>query len=195
MSKLRGYMEQMAAMNKTMGHRPMGGFYSIEEFVLRHGREFAWKRGAGPAGVPMDGEPNACYMNAANLMLSRRDLLYVEGYAHIGQIPIPTHHAWCSTFDGVVVDPTWDSDRLLSGPTLGALASLRGAREYIGIPINRVYLVAALIRRKMWGIMNDWEYGWPMLSDAPSDWLDDKVKLAPGVAGTKGRARLRRTLR
>jgi len=74
-----------------------------EDLVLKHGRW--WKPQPRPQDV--DKGPNReCFRNAATLAMDYPDRFwYVEGYA-VG--PIPILHAWVSTRDGQLVDPTWE---------------------------------------------------------------------------------------
>jgi len=166
---LKQYLGQLVVMYRACGNS-IHGYSSLEEFVLRHGREFAWeKRGR----IVKDVEPNQCFMNAAKLALDT-GLTYVEGFAVAAPAPIAVQHAWC-VLDGLVIDPTWDAEALLVG-----------ARSYFGIPIRTEYLRETLLRREIWGVMDDWQGGYPMLSVPPSEWLDERVKSGPGVKLARG---------
>jgi hypothetical protein len=142
----------------------------LEDFVSKHGQAFPWV----PGRAPKIGEQNMCFKNAANMALEQ-GLVYVEGFALALPAPIPVAHAWCVGEDGMVIDPTWDE------------AILTGEREYFGIAIKHDYLCVALVRRRMWGVMDDWEGRWPMLSDSPTQWLDVRVKSGPGRSFGKRR--------
>jgi hypothetical protein len=168
MGNLKPYLEAMRLMLRDLRLRSgsnagIHGYMCLEEFVIRHGREFAWEKGR----APVMGERNQCFMNAAKLSLDEGHV-YVEGFAQADPAPIPVQHAWCVGPDGMVLDPTWDE---------GLLA---GAREYVGIPIRREYLIASMLRREVWGVMDDWQGGYPMLADPPALWLDGRVKTGPG---------------
>lgn len=127
----------------------------LEGLVLEHGRLFEWD----PRVKVEMGERQQCYMNAGKLAMDRGHV-YVEGYARVGVAPIPVHHAWCLDARGRVLDPTWPVDLLGK------------EREYCGVPLSNVYWRAALIRKRTWGVMEDWESGYPILRDPPSEWLD-----------------------
>lgn len=98
---VRAYCELVRTA--TLRTRAEGFNYSsMEDFLLD--RAQFWT----PAPLPKDvrqGIPKYCFWNALKLAQRRRkSLRYVEGVAlHM----IPTHHAWCVTADGQVVDPTW----------------------------------------------------------------------------------------
>lgn len=50
-------------------------------------------------------EPQNCYSNALALAQEWEGLVYVEGYAHLGLIPL--QHAWVEDEEGRIIDPTW----------------------------------------------------------------------------------------
>lgn len=55
---------------------------------------------------PERGLMGQCYHNAWDLA-QRDGMIYVEGYACKGDIPLPMHHAWCVDASGRVHDATW----------------------------------------------------------------------------------------
>jgi hypothetical protein len=175
-SLLRRYLSATSSMARSIGHG-VHGYSCLEDFVLRHGAGFSWR----PGRAPVMGEPKQCYMNAAKMALDDDVLSYVEGYAIVSPVPIPVAHAWCVGEDGLVVDPTWDE------------GVLPGAREYFGVTIRRDYLAATLVRRGVWGVIDDWEGGWPMLSAVPAEWRDLRVKSGPGRDTARGTSKKRRT--
>src|SRR4030042_1175197 len=78
---------------------------SIEEFILINGEPFCEK---GELGKDDFGDFKMCFRNAFQLMLSREDLFYVEGYAICKSVCLPLLHAWCVDSEGKVYDPTWE---------------------------------------------------------------------------------------
>ncbi|WP_404870951.1 hypothetical protein ACI1MP_37500 (plasmid) [Kitasatospora griseola] len=100
---------------------PLAGWahQSVYELVLAHGR---W---CTPAPLPAGIWPLAeqeCFANAADTEAAHPGLLYTEGFAMVEGLPMALAHAWCTTADGDVVDPTW--------------TDLPGA-AYLGIPLAR----------------------------------------------------------
>ncbi|GAB7185761.1 hypothetical protein ATKI12_5592 [Kitasatospora sp. Ki12] len=93
---------------------------SVYALLLAHGQ---W---CTPAVLPPGVDPlreRYCYRNAQRTELAHPALIYTEGWAlaATATAPIPLPHAWCTTVDGDVVDPTW--------------AGLGGGIAYFGIPL------------------------------------------------------------
>jgi hypothetical protein len=146
-SPIKQFLEASTRVRDTLV-KPKGFKYScIEEFVLKNGKNFPYK--PLPPSVKR-GEPKMCFKNATQLMIDRDDLTYVEGYA-LSIIPIM--HAWCIDEDGNVVDPTMPMC------------------EYYGIPFDSAFVIGTMLRRKYYGIIDDWENGWPMLRRKDKKWL------------------------
>jgi hypothetical protein len=163
MTGLIEYMEMLRGMmlaNASDWMIEEYAFTSVAELLLEHGTAFEpapydeerW----GPRGVARE-----CFRNATMLVLEHPDeLIYVEGMA---VSMIPTMHAWCvERATGEVVDPTphWE----------------RGS-EYHGIPLKRRYLTRTLGERKMWGVIENFEGGHPMLRGSeghtPEDFTEE----------------------
>lgn len=125
---LLAWLENNAAPYRAAGVQ-RGPRYPLQfDLLLDEGRWFA---------PPVDGEadPNAvqaCYTASARLA-RRRDLAYVEGYAlaELGETLQVVEHAWCSTPDGVAVDPAWGAG---------------GGKTYLGIAITEDF--RALVTRR-----------------------------------------------
>ncbi|GEM_PF-2081179 len=112
---------------------------SLETFLMGQGRFFDAPAGARPAGVPTM-PPRDCFTNAATLAESK-GWGYAEGYALRG---FPTHHAWCVTPEGRVVDATWDPP----------------GDAYFGVAIQPAALAAHLARTGRHGLFTDhWRPG------------------------------------
>jgi hypothetical protein len=108
-----------------------------QALVLAHGRLFTpspWDP-ARPKGLP-----KRCFANALRLAAVDPTLVYVEGYAHIGLLPVP--HAWCARPDGTVADPTWP-DEVCAG--------------YLGIPLATWFVQARMVKTGHLGVLaGDW---------------------------------------
>ena len=124
-------MSSLPTMLKLIGN--MGA--KCEKFILDHGTEYTFrplpkKYRAGPERY--------CFMNAARLALSSRELIYVEGFGSSEILcSIPALHAWCIDARGRVVDPTW------TDPT----------STYVGITISDELLMAEQMRTKHYGVL------------------------------------------
>ncbi|MGW4694037.1 hypothetical protein ACWEO1_16780 [Kitasatospora cineracea] len=117
--RLLQQLHQHGALERSrIDPRPGWVHHSAFEVVLAHGR---W---CAPAPLPDDVEPlpeRECFANAALTERRHRELVYTEGYALVEGLPMVFAHAWCTTADGRVVDPTW--------------ADLPGT-AYLGIPLT-----------------------------------------------------------
>ena len=105
------------------------------DFMLNHGR--VYKVGPHSNSLPR-GEPNACYSNAGALALGLDHLTYVEGQILVCGIPLD--HAWCIDEEGAVVETTVRDPDVVS--------------EYYGVPFRTDYLLKAVLRNKMWGVLD-----------------------------------------
>lgn len=150
LSTVGEFLEFSVQAMKDLQPKPtgIGGYLCLYDFVLRQGRE--WTYAPKPRAIPW-GKMGLCFMNAAHLAMSRRDLIYCEGYAS-GLIPTP--HAWVVTKEGVVIDNTW-RDR---------------CESYYGIAIKRSYLRRSLLNYHRYGLIDQWEKKWPLLRDHPRLW-------------------------
>lgn len=103
------------------------------------------------------GIPKQCFDNSAKLMLRYRrkpQLLYVEGYVQLNEIPLPIAHGWCvEEGSDLVIDVT-----------------LRDAALYFGIAFNREYVKFHRANSDCTSLFNDWEHRWP-LEQMPDDLL------------------------
>ena len=136
------YMKQLVSFRKKGIPVPKGWRYScIEDFVLRNGKSYI-------EIVPFWNElmkPQNCYGNAFEVSLANKGLTYVEGYARKKR-GISTLHAWCITKDEKVIDPTWND-----------------GVEYFGVPFKKKFVKDTVLRRKLYGILDDWQSDWPLL--------------------------------
>lgn len=131
----------------------IGDYHSVMEFVYRNGRRFE-RIGKRPKRI-RKGRNGYCFANATRLALAHpKHLIYCEGYA-LGHIPV--HHAWCVTRRGTVIDPTWNDSIQY---------------QYYGIPINQKYLRESLLTYGMYGLIDLWKEGWPILKEPPKRFLE-----------------------
>ncbi|MFE7194489.1 hypothetical protein [Kitasatospora sp. NPDC057541] len=109
-----------------LGDPPPGYQYvNVLGLLLDVGRLFTprpWPDGGTPPG-----EPGKCYTESVAWAWGSPDgLAYVEGVAWTGRFPL--EHGWCSSADGLVLDPTWPVP----------------AAAYLGLPV-RADAAAALM--------------------------------------------------
>jgi hypothetical protein len=99
------------------------------------------------------GRPRECFRNAATLALRKPNIyMYVAGYAVNRWIAMRTMaHAWCINSDNFLVDSTWDE----------------GA-EYFGVPFRHDYLRRVLRARTDYGLIDNPEMGFPLVTGAHS---------------------------
>jgi hypothetical protein len=144
LTDLTQYLTMLSTLNN--------GGPTLAGFVLAHGRDMTVHPDASIA-FPRSGKMKECYMNATRYCMAHAGTTYCEGYA-LGVIPMP--HAWCIDSAGYVIDPTW-----------------RDGAAYFGVPFKRSYLHATLARRGYYGIIDDFENGFPLVrgEHSPSTFL------------------------
>ena len=146
----RRFLESWAdAFNRqALAGERFAAYTSEADFILKNGRPF--EAAALPRGVRM-GSPRECFRNAATLALRKPKLYtYVEGYAVNRWIAMHTvAHAWCVGPDNYAVDPTWDE-----------------GTEYFGVPFRHVYLRRILRARRGYGLIDNPEMGFPLVTGA-----------------------------
>ena len=134
--------------------------------VQRFLRRFAhfWEPGYLPKGLRKQRMKN-CYGNAFGLVLDRPEYTYVEGLAcpreGSGIAGFVVQHAWCVDRSGVVVDPTW-------GNTMGEHP------VYYGIAFRIVWVYEQMVRQRKFGVIFNWEDGYPVLKSSPRAMLDPR---------------------
>ena len=138
----------------------LGGYRSLGDFILKSGRSFA------PSSLPSEvkrGRMKECYKNCASAVLfDHAPFTYCEGYA-VGVIPVM--HAWLCDVDGNAIDPTW-----------------KDGVEYFGVAINATYLRRTIMKNKVYGVIDNWQKQWPILTDDPKLWrhpIMDTLKTEP----------------
>jgi hypothetical protein len=114
----------------------------IEDFVLKNGRHMG-RRCIGSNQYPQ-GEMKQCYRNAFNLLELDPYLIYCEGYATTGLLPVL--HAWCIDPKGNIIDNTWNEGIC-----------------YFGVPFNKIYVLKAVTQQGKYGVIDNWKNSWPLL--------------------------------
>lgn len=151
---VRSYLEQV----RDLMAAAKGASTALYDLMLEHGRYYA------PAPLPADveeGTPGDCFRDASTLSLNRPDLIYVEGWATSGILPV--EHAWCVTESGFVIDPTWAA--------IGDDDWER--REYFGIPIKYHWHRQMILARTYFGVFHPGPPDWipPVLGEPPENWV------------------------
>lgn len=125
LAKLRYVLTGMAAIGSD-----------IAQAVLQHGVVWTVQSVAEEMSAGPDSER---FMKAGTLAMHpyMRRLTYVEGYA-MREHGLPVHHAWCVTEHGQVMDPSWP---------------LHPQTAYLGIPIQREFMMQAVRERGDWGVL------------------------------------------
>lgn len=129
MQQFKGYLQDLAAVMKTVGARTDWKYRGFEQLVLECGTVMQ------PKPLPKtikQGQPRLCYANCQRLVLRNRSLTYVEGYAMAQDVSLPLQHAWLLDADGCAIDPTWET-----------LASC-----YLGIPLATAWVKSIWDSRK-----------------------------------------------
>lgn len=127
--QFKGYLQDLAAVMKTVGARTDWKYRGFEQLVLECGTIME------PKPLPKNvkpGQPRLCYANCQRLALKNRSLTYVEGYAMAQEVSLPLQHAWLLDTDGYAIDPTWE--------TPGSC--------YLGIPLATAWIKSIWDSRK-----------------------------------------------
>lgn len=137
-------LKQMDQLIKQCGNNTGFDFVSIYDFVLRLGKSYEYAKLSKKYPVMT---PKHCFENAAELSF-KHNLVYVEGYALIDNMPLLIHHAWCcKPGSNVVIDPTTTN-----------------LREYYGVPFQRSVVEENYYRIDgVTCLLDDWERDWPIL--------------------------------
>ena len=146
---VRDYLEKMSELcnARTSKFR----YSSFEAFVLKNGKEFEISKEKVKTGKMKE-----CFRNAYHLADNGRKYTYVEGYAITKGLPLPVLHAWCLTEDGKVADPTW-----------------KDGEEYFGVSFDLNYVRKIILRRKKFGVIDNYEMHFPLLSGEHEDFLKE----------------------
>lgn len=111
---------------------------AVEDLLIAHGIE-----GVGsplPKGMKR-GPARHCYMNAGRIALDEIGYDYVEGLACNSVLPFPVAHAWLIDGEGRMIEPTWKQPKLCA---------------YFGVVIPTKMLRREVLRKEMWGVLEDW---------------------------------------
>lgn len=140
------YLKQMIDVRKQMNVNFGDSKYICQEqFILENGiicQPSTFLPKQYQAGIIKE-----CFRNAALLALNHKELIYCEGYALSKKtLPIAIYHAWCVTSDFEVVDNTW-----------------KYGAEYFGVPFKKDFLMSQLIKNKNYGLIDNYQDGWPLV--------------------------------
>ncbi len=138
--QLQDFVRQLSDLKKNaMGDQFEGfEFRSSEEMVLELGRFY---QPPDDETLPMGceiGVARECFSNAFKEAQVSEDnqLVYTEGIA-MTDIMFPTNHAWLTTKDGRVVDPTW----------------LDKGVAYYGIPMDTSWVTKQILKNGYYGVL------------------------------------------
>jgi hypothetical protein len=146
-TSLRAFLEHTRDMMAAMPNRSSEAPYSsLYDFVLREGMACTFTGKLRPPGIEKMPD-HECFANAYALASAEPErFAYVEGFA-CGLIPLA--HAWVIDMDGNVVDPTWAE---------------KDTREFLGVPLCLGYVNRIILAREKYGVLDNWEGGWPILT-------------------------------
>lgn len=120
-------------------------------FVFRNGKLFTE---FSPLKVPR-GPAKECFANATRLA-ENLNLRYCEGYVAMSDIPIPIFHAWVIKGNKVVES------------TLIKRENVEYA--YYGVVFSLKYLCETILKRGMFGLIDNMEMGFPLLRGVHTKW-------------------------
>jgi hypothetical protein len=146
MNQLISFLQASAHMVGQTNAR-LCGYAGMQDFVLKHGREFT------PGTICWALGKQNCFQHAAEAASLCRDFTYCEGYA-AGIIPVL--HAWIvDAKDGTVIETTW--------PEMGT--------HYYGIPFRTDYVRNQIKLTKHYSMIDQWENDWPTIRAPKEQWL------------------------
>ncbi|VVB53357.1 Uncharacterised protein [uncultured archaeon] len=146
MTIVKEYLKAVVKLYKTKSKPTDFVYYGLEDFVLQNGKSFVPKeRPFSVSRLPL----GKCFQNAFKVFMKHPEWSYVEGFAIStdAMLPIPFQHAWLVDEQGNVIDPTWNP--------VGT--------EYFGVAFDRQFVMKTAIDRKHFGIMEDYQQGYPVL--------------------------------
>lgn len=126
---IRDQLQQEADARRRIGHPAL-----IQEFVLKHGREFAGAK--RPKGIRC-GTAHECFRNAANYATDHGGDYY-EGYAAASNIGFAFLHAWIVE-DGAVIELT------LKKPE---------EYDYLGVNFDTATLTGQICENGVYGLLS-----------------------------------------
>ena len=134
---VREFLEFLSTSARHLQNHPDRHYQSIEEAVLRHGRQWIAQR--RPKGYAAKLANRMCFKNAFSLVQwGADDLVYVEGYA-CPPDGIPVLHAWAVDPDGKVIDPTWTQAHVAQA-------------DYFGIAFDIEWLIGHMVKTETYGV-------------------------------------------
>jgi hypothetical protein len=134
-------IDGITAMNEMISrHRPPEGtvYSNMYDLVLKNGRFFTPPQGAGLPEDVNPGQMKECYRNAA--LEASGKYIYTEGYALAEGLPLPFEHAWLTTKDGQVIDPTWSDGRGVA---------------YFGVQLSEKWIWEMIKGSGEWGVLHN----------------------------------------
>lgn len=135
---------------RTFKHKPIGGYYSLYEFVLKNGRSFDPKHNQRPKRL---GTVKRCFMNTFHAVRrSKEGLIYCEGFIDVCGLPLL--HAWACTPTGKLVETT------LSEPADG----------YYGVTIRSEFVAKMARESGVYGVIDSHEQNFPILTAPVGEW-------------------------
>jgi hypothetical protein len=158
MEDLRKYLQNFVALRKSMGFSNDLNvrYYGAEDFVLQHGIEY---KPTPLNGYRLNGPQKACFQTSYQAATRKGSKwVYVEGYALIPRLGLPTHHAWLTREDkpGCAFDPTWADIDIEQDSVV-----------YIGVPVRPEYVKKMYElsgKFQQYSILDTWWARWPLFT-------------------------------
>ena len=145
-TNLKDYLCMMIEFKKKNFPNQKWPYSCFEDFVFQNGRSFT----NHSKKTIKRGKMKECFMNAYRLAESS-GFIYVEGFA-ISSIGFPVLHAWCIDSNDNVYDPTWSD-----------------GKEYFGVPFKIEYVLKTMLKRKSYGVIDNFECRFPLISGVDKD--------------------------
>ena len=144
-------MQPIATLREQCYKHPKYLWSSLESLLIKEGGFYIGNNWKGKKGTPKE-----CFRNAFKLSSKDANYVYTEGLAFAPNLPLPLAHAWCTTLDGKVYDPTWPD-----------------GVAYLGIPVLREAVLDFIGKQGHYGIL---DYPNLPLQTPLEQWLDPRVE-------------------
>jgi len=146
-SNIKEYIDlNIGFLEENYNNEDEKGYKSIYHFLKKEGSEF----NIVDIKYTEEGIIKECFKNSLDLCFTNQEkYIYTEGYTITFGLPIL--HAWITTTDGKIIDPT-----IRKHEKVGS--------EYFGVQFDFNYVIETTNEKKTYGILDNYQMGFPILT-------------------------------